>query len=197
MIVYIESNFILEIAFRQEEEESAKGILELARKRRIKLAFPMFSLGEPYATLIIRDTGRKRLLQDLNAEREQLTRSAGKQTVVDNLSSTSRLLSDVSKAHADALESCVEKLLHIGRPFPTDSKAFARAKKYKEVLQPKDSIIYASMTADIRKQELTEPKCFITRDKDFQLPQIRRNLKKFNCKILSSYKDGLDYMNNS
>jgi len=40
MIVYVESNFCLELAFQQEDETQAEGILQLAEARRVELVFP-------------------------------------------------------------------------------------------------------------------------------------------------------------
>ena len=48
MIVYIESNFVLEFALLQEEHQSCGTIIGLAESRTIDLAIPAFSLFEPY-----------------------------------------------------------------------------------------------------------------------------------------------------
>lgn len=44
MIVYVESNFILEIVLAQEESNSANQILSLAEQNRINLVCPSFSI---------------------------------------------------------------------------------------------------------------------------------------------------------
>ncbi len=48
MIVYVESNFVLELAFLQEEHERCLALLSLAESRDIHLVLPAFSIGEPY-----------------------------------------------------------------------------------------------------------------------------------------------------
>ena len=48
MIVYVESNFVLEVALGQEESPSAESILVLAESSKIELVFPGFSLKETY-----------------------------------------------------------------------------------------------------------------------------------------------------
>ena len=45
MIVYVESNFVLELAFLQEEYESCMELLRLAESRDIHLVLPAFSIG--------------------------------------------------------------------------------------------------------------------------------------------------------
>ena len=44
MIVYVESNFILEMVLRQREAGSVERILELAENGKIELAFPSFAV---------------------------------------------------------------------------------------------------------------------------------------------------------
>ena len=48
MIVYVESNFVLELAFLQEEYESCLELLHLAESQAMHLVLPAFSVGEPY-----------------------------------------------------------------------------------------------------------------------------------------------------
>lgn len=52
MIVYVETNFVLEIAREQEQVVSANKILALAEEGKIELAFPAFTLSEPFSTII-------------------------------------------------------------------------------------------------------------------------------------------------
>jgi basic membrane lipoprotein Med (substrate-binding protein (PBP1-ABC) superfamily) len=51
MIIYVESNFALEIALGQEQSASAEAILSLAEQGKIALVFPGFALNEPLTTL--------------------------------------------------------------------------------------------------------------------------------------------------
>ncbi|HEX8451174.1 MAG TPA: hypothetical protein VF647_03700 [Longimicrobium sp.] len=46
MIVYAESNFLLELAYLQEEHESCEEILALAESGRIRLLLPAFAVVE-------------------------------------------------------------------------------------------------------------------------------------------------------
>lgn len=47
MIVYIESNFVLELAYLQEEHESCTKILNLSEADNIELVIPAYCVGEP------------------------------------------------------------------------------------------------------------------------------------------------------
>jgi hypothetical protein len=59
VIVLAESNFVLELALRQEQFEHAQRILGLAEEKHLRLVVPACSLIEPYQTLIRRRGERK------------------------------------------------------------------------------------------------------------------------------------------
>lgn len=65
MDVYVESNFVLELALLQEQHESCQELLDLAQVKQITLIVPAFSLAEPYETLIRNNKKRQKLSQDL------------------------------------------------------------------------------------------------------------------------------------
>ena len=57
MNVYVESNFVLELAFLQEQFASCEEILSEAH--RIQLLIPTYSLAEPYEALTTQQKRRK------------------------------------------------------------------------------------------------------------------------------------------
>ena len=65
MIVYVESNFVLEMALLQEEHQSCASIISLAESNSIDLAIPAFSLTEPYEVWRRRRWQRSELYQRL------------------------------------------------------------------------------------------------------------------------------------
>lgn len=76
MNIYVETNFILEIALLQEESEYCREILDICENGKAKLIMPAFSLGEPYDTLVRRWKSRKQLSESLASEISQLSRSS-------------------------------------------------------------------------------------------------------------------------
>lgn len=74
--VYVESNFILELALEQEEFEECQNIIELCRKQQIKLVLPAYSLIEPNEKLIRTARNRENIFKTLSEELTQLKRTA-------------------------------------------------------------------------------------------------------------------------
>ena len=76
MNVYVESNFVLELALRQEEFTSCERVLSLCEEGRVRLVVPAYSFAEPYEALTRRERQRKRMKQELDLELEQIARTA-------------------------------------------------------------------------------------------------------------------------
>jgi len=112
------------------------------------------------------------------------------------------------------LHLTVEKMLVVGRVLETDVFSFREAKSYQDTLglAPQDSIIYATIVADLKKRTHEELKCFLSRDKqafsaegdatvrkrDKEIIEVKRRidkeLKTYECKYFSSFDNGLNYI---
>jgi hypothetical protein len=75
MNLYVESNFILELALEQEQYESCQSIVELGIRQKIHLVLPAFSIAETYETVIRRAKQREKLTREIVLEIQQLSRS--------------------------------------------------------------------------------------------------------------------------
>jgi hypothetical protein len=62
MIVYIESNFVLEQALEQEQCESCEALIRIAGDRAIRILIPAFSLAEPHIALMHKGNERSRFV---------------------------------------------------------------------------------------------------------------------------------------
>jgi hypothetical protein len=49
--IYVETNFVLELTFEQQQYKSCEAILELCEQERGKLIVPAYSLAEPHEKL--------------------------------------------------------------------------------------------------------------------------------------------------
>ena len=92
MIVFIESNFVLELALLQEEHRSCDSILSLAESLTIDLAIPAFSLFEPYEVWRRRTRERAELHGRLNREMGQLARTEPYAKIVEDLADPASIL---------------------------------------------------------------------------------------------------------
>ena len=194
MTIYVESNFILEIALGQEESRYAMELLSKAENGDITLAFPSFALSEPFATVTQRDRRRKAVIRSMTGLFEDFERSAPHRHIAESLNPVIRDLRSVYRNEVTRLKSTVKRILHIGRSIELDSASYQTAleNESRYGLSPQDAIIYASIVRDLATSVRTDRSCFMSRNlKDFDDPDIRAELASYDCQYEESYKTGV------
>lgn len=198
MIVYVELNFLLEVALEQEQSVSAEGILTLAESNKIVLAFPSFALSEPFTTVMNRNKERTILRQALNVSLNQLQRSEPHKQAVRELQPLLAILKEAVNREFDLLHTLTARLLRVGISIELDEFNVEQAVVYQRQfnLKPQDSIIYSTMIADIQRKPLEEAKCFLSRDKQAFSANLRisSELTSYNCRCIGSFTQGLSYI---
>nr|HET6904355.1 hypothetical protein [Ktedonobacteraceae bacterium] len=198
MIVYVESNFVLEVALEQEQSASAETILKLAESSKIVLTFPSFALSEPFATVMHRNKERVELHNRMTVTLGQLRRSESHKQTIHELQPLLLILKNAVNREFDLLHLTVARLLRAGTSIDLDSSILEQALNYQAQfgLKPQDSIIYSTVITDMQRRASTEAKCFLSRDKEaFSInPGIRSELAAYNCRYIGSFVQGLDFI---
>jgi predicted nucleic acid-binding protein len=196
MIVYVESNFCLELAFQQEEEAQAAEILQLAEAGRIALVLPQFAVSEPFSTLNRYDNERRRFLNELNRHLSELNRSAQHRGIVAGTQPLVTTLTRIGQDQADRLEKVVERMLGCGRTIPLTTPLFASARRLEGEfdLSPQDAIVAASVLGDLQPLNAAQDShAFLSRNsKDFN--PMRAEFHALGCKYLPKFDDGLQFI---
>lgn len=196
MKIYVESNFVLELAFDQEQQSSCDSILRHCGLGAAQLAIPAYSLIEPYETLVRRHNERTRIKRDLDKELKQMVRSPGLAERMARFEDMVGLLTDSAVEEASRLEEARSRLLGVAQVIPADAAVLASAVRYRALhaLSPQDAVVYASVLADL-VAEGPERSCFLNRNtKDFGNPGIVQELLVRNCKLLPRFDSGLAYL---
>lgn len=199
MIVLAESNFVLELALRQEHFEHAEQIVGLAEKKHLCLVIPACSLIEPYHTLIRRRCERKEFSRRLQDEIKLLGRS----TLHDGMSSASQHVAQTLDAgteiERESLEQTIARLTQscLVPVLSLEIIRLAQAVQLTYGLEPQDAIVLASI--DTTLQELgTGPKVFVNKNsKDFASPLIEDQLEKYECRLITSLPNARQYIENA
>lgn len=196
MIVYVESNFVLELAFLQAEHESCEELLSLSESGDIHLVLPAFSIGEPYETWVRRSKQRRELHEQLITTIGELSRSRPYQRASHQFQGLTNLLRSSNTDELDRLNKTLERILQTVGVIPIGSSTIRKAITFQEsraFKQPQDSIVYASIIEhlDTASRGL---RCFITRDKDFASPDIENDLANYDCLRLPNFTNGLGYI---
>jgi predicted nucleic acid-binding protein len=196
MIVYVESNFILELAYVREEHASCERILTLSEERKVVVVLPAFCLGEPYESWVRRSRDRRALLDRFAQEIRELSRSQPYSTLLKESQDITRTLIQSGEEEKQRLDAIIGRVIDTAEIIPIERDTIKAAIRLQgeRSLSPQDAIVYASVLSHMARAE-SETKCFLTKNsKDFANPDIYEDLKAFNCKLLTSFDNGLSYL---
>lgn len=198
MIVCVETNFILELAFLQEEHEECATLLALPKTNPgMELALPAYCIGEAYEAWGRKYSHRKDAQKLLDREIGQLLRSKPYREQSTKFRELTNLLFRSGEEERHRLDQTLKTVLDIARIIPTEERTISEALTLQKSrsLGPQDSIVYASVLLHLRRRSNTTPNCFITKNsKDFLNPDIEDDLAEYDCKLLTTFNNGLGYV---
>ncbi len=152
MIVYVETNFVIELAFLQEEHDECQSLLDLSKKNEsLELALPAFCIGEAYEASVRKWKLRRELHDALRNEIGQMSRSKPYEAFSRELRELTSLLLQSVEEQRRRLETVLDEILGAARILPLERETFRKAVEFQKTrsLGPQDSIVYASVMADL------------------------------------------------
>ena len=199
MVVYVETNFILEMGYRQVENEFCERIVELAENGRIVLAIPSFSVGESYETSYRRKKERESFVSDLRRRRSQLSYSADHDMLAGRIQTVIDTLLDSIDRDNRRLSQVLSRLSRSAEFISLDASSLALAQQYQDDIQmaPQDSLVLGSVVSHLSEAN-PDVCCFLNKNvKDFGQPRVRNELRERNCRIIYSFEQGLSYISST
>ena len=196
MNVYVETNFVLELVFQQEQFVSCEQILQLSEAGRIKLAIPAYSLAEPHEKLNRQAKSRREIQQILDTELRQLARTASYTTRINSIQDIANLLVQSNLDESQRFVHYRDRLLKNTEVIPLTADILTEAAIYEEPydLRSQDALVYASVISHLRHHQPTVA-CFLNRNsRDFDSPDIVNELSKFNCRMIPRFDHGYDFI---
>lgn len=190
MIVYVETNFLLELALQQEEATQAQEILALAEREQIQLVAPALAFFEPFIKLHEQTRRRRELHRSLRAELQEMARSRP----FADLEATSANLTDalVTSTTEDRrrLEEAIIRIRRCATILPLTQSEIGQIVGLDLAygLQVNDGLIYASIAAHLEAAP-AGPKVFATKDGDFA--ELRSSLARKDCQLIADFTNTL------
>ena len=194
MNVYLESNFVIELALLQEQHASCDALLALGEAGRVRLVIPAFSLAEPYQTLGRRHGDRVRTKVELDSHLRLLARTRDYSERLSGFEAVTKLLIDSQDVEGKRLEDVQVRLLRNAEIIVLDRAILESALRCQENygLSPTDALVCASVLEHLQRASPTES-CFLNRDTDFDDPDLVEALERQGCKLLRSFDAGYNY----
>jgi hypothetical protein len=189
MIVIVESNFVLELAFRQEEIGEAERMMELAQAKAIELAVPACALFEPFETLVRRRKERNATRERFSNEVRQLGRSQHFPDLIRTSEALALVLAESVETEAAALDRAILRILDCAHVIPLSDEILRNSFRAREqfAFQPQDSVVFASVDWFVNQRGKPGSVFANKNSADFAIPQVEAHLAALNCKLLASF----------
>jgi predicted nucleic acid-binding protein len=195
MIVYAESNFVLELALLQEQHAACEALLELCAAGRIRLLLPSFAMIEPFGALFRRKAEHRSAKLPVDAALRELGRTASLATPVSEAQEVLQyLLVTNSEDEFQRWKDARSRIAAVAELIPFDERVLPLAVEDQFKLAPPDALIYASIRSHL--QQTRPPRsCFLNRNaRDFKKPGLVTDLEAFGCKLLPAFDQGLSFV---
>lgn len=196
MNVYVETNFVLELVFEQEQHTSCRQILVACESRRAHLIVPAYCLAEPHEKLTRQARSRRELQQNLEAELRQLVRTTSYTTRINGIQDIASLLVQSNEEEKQRFIHYRDKLSGIADIIPLTLDILKEAVTYEALydLTPQDALVYTSVITHLRHNNLSAS-CFLNKNsKDFDNPDIVDELNKNNCTMIPRFDHGYGFI---
>lgn len=196
MNIYVETNFLLELVFQQEQSASCEKILQLCEAEFASLIIPAYSLAEPHEKLNRQAKSRKDLQQVLDTELRQLARSASYTTRINSIQDIARLLVQSSEEERQRFVAYRDRLLNSAEVISLSADILRGAATSEDPydLSPQDALVYSSVISHLRQNQ-SQVSCFLNRNsKDFDNPDIVDQLNRFNCRMIPRFDHGYGFI---
>lgn len=195
MRAYVESNFVLELAFEQDEAESCRDILSLCESGRLDLVIPAFALGEPFYALVGRAKTRKRVAEELTQQLREMARGrlAAAESVA--LTGVAALLVRSLDRERSGLRTALDRIAACAGISPLNRETIRRASALEQQpgMPAPDALVLASVVLDL--EESPEASVFLSRNpKDFSNLDLESLLGSHGCRLIPSFQQGLGYI---
>lgn len=194
MIAFVESNFVLEIALRQEQEQDATEILKLAEAKKISLFVPACSLVEPFHKLGRDQQDRKSLRSSVIGQVEQMARSADFSTIRQQSNDFLAALARKSDVDAASFTETSDRIRACSTVLPLTSDVIGAASGFQLGLKPQDALVFATIEMQLKAGAQTGS-VFANRDaKGFLEKPVSDRLVALKCIVIPNFVDALAYI---
>lgn len=196
MNVYVETNFVLELVFEQEQHASCEQIVGVCEAGKARLILPAYCLAEPHEKLIRQARSRREMQQNLETELRQLARTPSYAARLNSIQDITSLLVQSNEEEQQRFMRYRHRLLAMADIIPLTIDVLREAATYEAPyhLTLPDALVYTSVITHLRHNK-PQVSCFLNRNsKDFDNPDIVAELGKLNCMMIPRFDQGYEFI---
>jgi hypothetical protein len=199
MIVYVESNFILELVFAQEQQRSCSQIVKLAKEQHIHLILPTYSFAECYERMGRRRAKRREIREHLREDIRELGRSHHLAETAQQLERLVLFLVESAEEERRSFDEKAEELFSFASwiPLTKDTLRLGVCLRQEMGLSQQDALILASVLKDLWERGESISVFINKNSKDFGDPDIKSRLRELGCELKTDFVGGLAFIENA
>ncbi|WP_324715284.1 hypothetical protein U7230_07780 [Carboxydochorda subterranea] len=190
MIVYIESNFVLELVFDQAQRAFAEHILGFVEQGGASLRLPAFTLLEPFYRVTSQVKRRSELRRLLEQERKHLARATdeGGRAAEASVAQAIRALDEANLTEYERLYITLDRTLACAQILTVTHSVYLRARRYQDEydLEYPDAVIAASVIEDLEHHQ--DEAAFLCRDSALTDSMVRAEFDRRHCVLLTNFE---------
>ena len=194
MRLYVETNFLLSLAFRQEQARECGLLLRASREGRIDLRIPTVCFPEAVRAVNHRVRSRRRLRNVLADEVAELHR--GGRPVTARLQRDAMDVADrinrLTQQDRKRVIRLRRNLLTENGILPLDAPSAAEAALLESTLrlEPFDAAILAAILLDLRRDPAAGA-VFVSTDDHLRAPEVREQLRVHACTVVGDFRSAV------
>ena len=191
MTIYVESNYVLELALKQEESEACECVLRLCEKACIRLVVPAYCLAEPHETLTRRHRQRKSMKDELDGQLGQIARTATNAAQLKGFHELTDLLITSAEQANRNLSAICSRILQCAEIIPLSASVLNDSSDYQRMhdFSPQDALVYASIRSHLERSRQRKS-YFLCRDRHFDDQDVLEELLRYNCELVPRFDLG-------
>lgn len=190
MILYVETNFLLEIAYEQETATACRTLMEVARDKGIDLVVPSYCIAEARSSLHRRLRERNRFSEELSKVIRELSRTSNYSDIRIRDAVLPALIEDGQRSET-RLQVLIDEIYRVGVQIALNAEILLRAYGHQRRigLGPEDAVVFASVVEDLKVRRPASS-IFATRNsKDFLNPTVAYELEEMGCQLLTNFDE--------
>lgn len=186
MKVYVETNFLLELALVQHENAACESLLAHAERAHIAIAMPACAIVEARIAL---ENKRRHVSEFFGAYdrhvRGQLSRIANIGALRDSRDALFRELTSGLEEAESRYVAASRRIRALGGVIAMTADAIEFAEGRSSGLDYNDALVFAAIASDADYGQADT--CFVTRDRDFA--GLAEAMRSARCTVLRSFED--------
>jgi predicted nucleic acid-binding protein len=190
-ILYVETNFLVEIFREQEQAPSCRELLKLAEQGRIEIVLPEACVHEAALKRRLLQSSRQSLHEQMQLHVAEMGRSVSRdQALKQAVVYAAKAIMSQSELDETSLRHCTTSLLAVATLLPLTPAAHTLALTLRP-MQDFDACILECISLHA-KQHNEGWKRLCTRDADFKDDVARSVLQDSGCALINSYPNAIE-----